>query len=270
MMVLVSSVLLLMLAVPWAYGQTASSGTSKPAANDDQWHFSVAPYLWAVNIDSKVTVGNYDASSTVTFSDLLRNLQGAGQVHAEAQKGRFGFFLDPTYMKIRGDGTFTRVRDASLPLPPTRDLTLTLEMWLVEFGGFYQVGKWPINGNSGQKITVDILGGGRYWNLYGDLDTTSRINPSRRDDWVDPIIGARVTADLTKKLVVNLRGDVGGFGVGSDISWNGVLTFGYRFTPSITAMLGYRLLYVDYKGGSSRARYEETMYGPMAGVAFTF
>jgi hypothetical protein len=266
-----------MLVAPLAYGQTAAPGankpasdsTSNPAVGDNQWHLLVAPYAWASSIHSKVTIGNFDATSTVTFSDLLRNLQGAGQIHLEAQKNQFGFFLDPTYMKIRGDATFNGLHNGAAP-PVVRDLTLTMEMWLVEFGGFYQVGKWPINGNSGQKVTVDILGGGRLWYLHSDLDTTSPINPTKTVNFVDPIIGARVTADLTKKVVVNLRGDVGGFGVGSDISWNGVLTFGYRFTPSITAMLGYRVLYVDYKADSKRVRYEETLYGPMAGVAFTF
>jgi hypothetical protein len=42
------------------------------------------------------------------------------------------------------------------------------------------------------------------------------------------------------------------------------------FSSPPTRVLGYRLLYVDYKGGSSRARFEETMYGPLAGVAFVF
>jgi hypothetical protein len=217
-----STLVLFMFAAPLAHGQTASPGAAKPASGDDEWKFLVAPYVWAVGVDSKVIIGNYSASSTMTFSDILSHTQAAGQVHLEAQKGKFGFFFDPTYLSLREDGTFTGARNGVAP-PPTRDLTLTAEMWFVEFGGFYQVGTWPINGNSGQKITVDLLGGGRYWYLHGELDTTSPIHLSKTDDFIDPIIGARAAVNLTEKLIFNLRGDIGGFGVGSDFTWNAEL-----------------------------------------------
>jgi len=266
-MVLIVSVVLFMLTAPLAYGQTVSPGAAKPASGDDQWQFLVAPYVWAVSIDSKVTVGNYSAKSTMTFSDILSHTQVAGEVHLEARKGKFGFFIDPTYMKIREDSTFTRTHGGVMP-PRTRDLTFTAESWLVEFGAFYQIGKWPLGGK--RSVSVDVLGGGRYWYMRGSLDTSSPISPSKTDDFIDPIIGARLNADLTEKLIFNVRGDIGGFGVGSDFSWNGVALFGYRITPAITAGLGYRMLYLDYKPGTSHARYHMTMQGPMTGIAFVF
>jgi hypothetical protein len=259
---------LLMLATPLAHGQTAVPGPAKQVSGDEGWQFTVAPYVWAVSVDSKVIVGNYSASSTMTFSDILSDAQVAGQVHLEARKGRFGLFLDSTYLKLREDTTFTGVHGGATP-PPTRDLTLTSDMWIIEFGAFYQVSKWPLDGN-GRSISIDVLGGGRYWYLHTELDTTSPMHPSNRDDFVDPIIGARLCADLTDKLVFNLRGDIGGFGVGSDFSWNGVALLEYRINPRVTAGLGYRVLYLDYKPSTSRARYQVTMQGPIAGVAFLF
>ncbi len=263
---------------PWVHGQTVpparnpdlSRSVAKPESpREGQWQFRLIPYMWATTIDSKVTVGGYDAETTTTFSDIWRNLAGAGMLHFEAQKGKVGFFLDPLYMKLRADGTFERRRDPNVPAIP-RDLTLTYEQWLVEFGGFYQIGKWSVGQNKGQWMTVDILGGGRYWWVRADLDTSTVINPTETNQWIDPIIGARLTADLTKKVIFNIRADVGGFGVGSDFSWNGIATLGYRFSDRITGLLGYRVLYIDYKSGSGRARYEETIHGPLAGLAFAF
>ena len=259
---------LFLLHASLVYAETAAPGSDRPARSGDGWQFSVTPYMWAVSVDSKVTIGNYSTSSTMTFSDIWNDLQIAGEIHLEARKGKFGFFLDPTYLKLQQDSTFTGTRNGATP-PPVRDLTLAADMWLVEFGAFYQVGKWSVGGN-GRSLSVDVLGGGCYWYLHGSLDTSSLVNPTSTNHFVDPIVGATLRADLTEKLMVYLRGDIGGFGVGSDFSWNGAALFGYRITPAVTALLGYRMLYLDYKAGSSRARYDITMQGPIGGIVFMF
>ncbi|HME41700.1 MAG TPA: hypothetical protein VKF36_01325 [Syntrophorhabdales bacterium] len=294
-MVLLFSVVLLMLVSPLAYGQTASPDTSKPASGGqtasppntgipaspdtskpspqgDQWQFRVTPYLWAAQIEAKATIGGYSSTVNVYFPELLSHLEGGAMVNFEAQKGKLGFFIDPLALKVRGDGDFTRTRSLGLIQPPTRNVTLTLSVGMVEFGGFYQVLKWPLDWKqgSGRAITVDVLAGGRYWYFQGDLDTTSPINPTAYNNWVDPIMGARTKIDLTDKFMLNLEGDFGGFGVGSKFTWNAQGSFGYQFTPRISAFAGYRILYIDYKGASSRVGYNVTMEGPTAGATFTF
>lgn len=258
--------ILFALAAPWVHCQT-----SPPAQNsqESEWQFRVVPFMWATTIDSETTVGGYDVKTTIDFSDIWRNLSGAAMLHLEAQNGRFGLFLEPTYSKIRADSTFVRRRLPNLP-PIPRDLTLTYEQWMVEGGGFYQAGKWHVGEGKGQWLILDVLAGARYWSVKVDLDTGTVINPGRSNSWVDPIIGARLTADLSTKVMVNLRGDVGGFSVGSDFTWNGLAVVGYRFTDRITGLLGYRVLYVDYKSGTSKARFEETLHGPVLGMAFVF
>ncbi len=234
--------------------------------------FRVTPFLWAPQIESKVTVRGYSATVNTYFPDIWRNLEGAAMINFEAQKGKLGFFFDPIYLKLRGDGEITRIRDRTAAAPPTRDVSLTLTIGIVEFGGFYQILKCPLDWKqgSGRAITVDILAGGRYWYFHSDLDTSSPINPTKYNNWVDPIMGARTKIDLTDKFMLNLEGDFGGFGVGSEFTWNAQGSFGYQFTPLISAFAGYRALYVDYKGSSSNVRYKETIQGPMGGITFTF
>jgi len=277
-MMLTVSVMLLTLVASLAHGQTppatgqpAGPSVSKPASSDDKWEFAVAPYIWATQINSKVTVKGYSADQTTYFSDIVNNLNAGFLGHAEATKGgKFGFFMDVIYLKVKGDGDFVNVRRAGLTPPPTRDLTLTTESVIAEGGGFYRLLNKPIEGKPGQAITVDALGGLRYWYMSADLDTTSPIHPSGNDSWVDPFIGARAQVDLTSKLWFNVRGDAGGFGVGSQFSWNTLAGFGYRFTPASTGMLGDRAMYIDYKKSTSAVRYEETFYGPIAGVSYTW
>jgi len=279
-MVLLFSVLLFMLVAPLVFGQTASPGastpasppdTGKPAPRGDPWQFRITPYLWAAQIESKATIGGYSSTVNVYFPELLRNLQGGAMVDMEAQKGKLGFFLDPLALQVRGEGDLTRVRNTALPLPPTRNLSLTVSVGMLEFGGFYQVLKWPLDWKQGGRaVTVDVLAGGRYWYFHAALDTTSNISPSKYNNFVDPIVGARAKIDLTDKFMLNLEGDFGGFDVGSKFTWNAQGSFAYQFTPLLSAFAGYRVLYIDYQASTSRVQYQETMQGPTAGVTFTF
>jgi len=242
-------------------GSNISTTESKPAfANGNTWEFRLIPYAWLIAMDTKATIRNHTVDSKISFSDILRDMNFAGQVHFEAQKGKLGFFLDPTYLKLSQNGT---LRDG-------RDIRLQVEQWLVEFGGTYQLGKWPLEDKGKRSITVDALGGGRFWHLHANLDTSSNFNPSKTAQWVDPIIGARLKADVTERLLFNIQGDVGGFSVGSDFSWNALGVFGYRFTKDITGLIGYRALYVDYKTGTSSIRYNVTIHGPIMGLSFSF
>jgi len=266
---IVCALALVLAALP-AYSQTAgqpgpnpnvSATQGKPAStNGSAWEFRLIPYTWMISLDTKTTVRSHTADMKIPFSDILRDMNLAGQVHFEAQKGKWGFFIDPTYLKLSQDGT---LRDG-------RETRVQIEQWLVEMGGMYQLGKWSLDGKGKRSMTVDALGGGRYWYLSANLDFGSTTNPSKSTQWVDPFLGARLNADITEKLLFNIRGDVGGFGVGSDFSWNALAVFGYRFTNSITGLLGYRALYVDYKAGTSSIRYNMTIHGPTVGLSFSF
>ena len=64
--------------------------------------------------------------------------------------------------------------------------------------------------------------------------------------WVDPFVGFRARYNVTDKLYIAGRGDVGGFGVGSDLSWNAVGAIGYQWNNRFSTEMGYRCLSVDY------------------------
>jgi hypothetical protein len=73
-----------------------------------------------------------------------------------------------------------------------------------------------------------------------------------------------------------LRGDVGGFGAGSEFSWNvlGAYSFqiGVYHGTTFSGMLGYRALSVDLEKGSGINRYEYAMvqHGPIIGLTLSF
>ena len=73
-----------------------------------------------------------------------------------------------------------------------------------------------------------------------------------------------------------LRGDVGGFDVGSQFAWNviGAFSFDLAMRDGIlwSGVLGYRALSVDYEKGSGSNKYEYDVlqHGPILGVTAKF
>jgi hypothetical protein len=87
-------------------------------------------------------------------------------------------------------------------------------------------------------------------------------------DWVDPFVGVRGRYNFTDRWYVVGRADIGGFGVGSDMSWQLFAAFGWHLTPRTTVELGYRHLYMDYTRGGFVADFSTS--GVFLGMGFTF
>jgi hypothetical protein len=86
--------------------------------------------------------------------------------------------------------------------------------------------------------------------------------------WIDPIIGFRARYNLTDQIYLVSKGDIGGFGVGSDLSWQAYGAFGYQLNNQWSTELGYRYLSVDYSQGGFV--YDSNMSGLFLGLKYTF
>jgi hypothetical protein len=81
---------------------------------------------------------------------------------------------------------------------------------------------------------------------------TTQLNRSLSfyDDWFDPLIGLRGRYNLSKAFYLTAETDVGGFGIGSDIAWQGYAAVGCQITRNIYAEVGYRALYDGFRDES--------------------
>lgn len=79
------------------------------------------------------------------------------------------------------------------------------------------------------------------------LEDALSARVSRTDDWFDPYVGLRARYNFNDRFYVTAKGDIGGFGVGSELTWQAEGAFGWQVTPSIFAEVGYRALSVDYE-----------------------
>lgn len=62
-------------------------------------------------------------------------------------------------------------------------------------------------------------------------------------DWVDPIIGLRWLWGFSDRWSLKLRGDIGGFGVGSDFAWQAAGLIDWQPFKYVSFIGGYRALY---------------------------
>jgi len=75
------------------------------------------------------------------------------------------------------------------------------------------------------------------------------------------------------KVWLGLEADFGGFGVGSDFSWQVVGTYGFDTTclgTPLHALIGYRALSVDFSenGKFGKNGIDMVQHGPIMGVTF--
>ncbi len=248
------------LVCPMAYGE----GPKSNSTDSDEWRFSITPYLWAIGMNGEMTVKGQESDVDENFSDILSNLDIALEAHFEVWKGRWGGFFDGTYVKLKTDaGTSDNI-----------DITSTIG--LVDFGGFYRVGTWPVGSpeNKGRALSFDALVGGRYMDLKVKMDPENLSSRDQNKSWTDLIVGGRMIFDLSEKWAFILRGDIGGFGISgsSDFTANGIGLVGWTFHPSWTLLGGYRALYQDYEtgSGSNEFKYDVTTHGPLLGLTYAW
>ena len=240
------------LACPLASGQDNPIG-------GEEWKLSVMPYFWMAGIEGDVTVKSFKADIDIGFDEIWDALDFGGQVHIEAQKGRWGLLFDPAFLALSSD-------DIS---PPNAEVEF--DMWIVELGGFYRLGDWPTGGVNGRAMTLDVLAGGRYWNLKQKVE----LGPLSREtsqDWIDPFIGARLIMEMNDWMVFHLRGDIGGFAISNDASeftWNVYAGPAFKVSDKVTIVAGYRALGLNKERGSNLDA-DLTMHGPQIGVHIRF
>ena len=129
-----------------------------------------------------------------------------------------------------------------------------------------------------ERGSLDAYAGVRYW----DVDLEFRVESNFVEDlsfrggerWTDPVIGSRLTWSLSDRWFLLGRGDLGGFGLGSKLSWNLQGGVGWDTKEWLSLVALYRALGVDYendaRGTPEFFKYDTVTHGPLIGLAFRF
>jgi hypothetical protein len=201
-----------------------------------------------------------------TLDLLFDDFKFAAMGRVEARKGNLLFTLDLLYLNLEDDQTTTRGLETEVGL----------KLLLTEFGAGYRLGTWPLSPDVLPAVSFDVLAGGRYVFLEPSIDIDGGplggIDVERDMDWIEPFVGGQFLLTLSKRITLGVRGDVGGFGIGSDLTWSLVGSVQYHVSRHVSLGGGYRALDIDYTQGSgaNRGGLDVLMHGPLLGAVFRF
>jgi len=237
----------------------AASGTKDPAGQRD-WHITWVPaYLWLTAVDGNLGVAGRTIPVNASFSDVFDKLNIGYMTALDVRKNRVGILTDFEYVDLSSD-------EISTPFGVLFSSAHSdSQMYILDPEIYGRVVDSP-------KGFVDAFGGIRYWHLRSNLDLRPGLLPafhaSESRDWVDPLLGARFRVNLKKGWFAMLKGDAGGFGAGSQVTWQIYTGVGKEFKQKYSMFLGYRRLSVDYRDGGFV--FEPNMNGMLLGFAIRF
>ena len=203
-------------------------------ADPSEWTFSTTSYVWFSGLNGTLGVKGHKARVNLSFSDVLSNMDVSGMLTFQGHKGKQYFFFDGMYLDM----------SASEQVSPQlfTDVGATTTRLQAAWG--VRVKEW-------ESSSLHVFGGLRYWNLKNELTFRTASAPLRHfsesESWIDPLVGVRFATQLSPNLTFLAILDAGGFGIGSDFTWGGMLDLSWKLSERTSLELGYRYLYVDYE-----------------------
>jgi hypothetical protein len=204
------------------------------------WHFAVSPYLWLPGVHGTIGALGHEASVHASPGDLLSHF-------------RFGLMglVDTRYKRIVIPVDMMWIRLGDNRALPLTDEAVNAQVKGQEFILTPKIGYRLVDS---EIVKIDALTGFRYWHFGESLrlstsDTSVKFSSSQ--NWVDPLVGGRILANLSPKVSVSIGGDVGGWNTGSLLDYQVGGLLGYRIKPAVVLQVGYRYLAVDYRSGGT-------------------
>lgn len=245
---------ILLLFMFYTQAQAQSQSTS------DDWECLFAPYGLIASIEGEAGVGRAGvAEVAVDFSDILENLQLGGMFHGEIRKGSWGVILDLSFMNLGTSGT----------IPTGGVVRADVDQLMLESFLAYR--------KESRRGWIEIMGGMRTFDIDLQLELNGPVVQGtliRGETWVDPLVGTRGLVKLSDRASLIGQVDIGGFGVGSDFSWNLQGGLGFDLTKRAVLFFQYRTLNVDFESGQAGTadffKYDTNTHGPLFGLGLRF
>jgi hypothetical protein len=247
--------------IEYSWGEGPPPKAHRPKSTEpSDWHVEWIPfYLWFSGLEGNVGAQGYVVPVDATFGDIISQLNIGLMSALDVRRKRIGLVTDLIFMSLSSDQKSTPIGNAFSGFTANaKNLIVDPELYVRVLDR--------------ERGSFDAVAGGRFWRMDNSLDLLPGNQPEvkvgQTQNWVDPVLGARFRVNLTKSLFVNLKGDAGGFGVGSQLTWQTYIGIGEEFKQKYSMLLGYRYLDVDYRNGGFL--YDTHMNGLLAGFSIRF
>ena len=234
----------------------------------DAWQFEITPYVFGAGLRGTTGVGQVKADVDSSFGDIMKHFDSGLMAAAEARKGPWGFAFDGVYFKLKDQGTRSWEGPGAIG-NATGELDATVSQLVYQLAVAYRV--------RDDSTKIDVFGAGRYTRLDTDLNLVTTTGPllpggnrslSGSAEWWDPVIGVRVLLPFAEHWIFMGYADIGGFGVGSKVTYQAIAGVNWQFAKSFAAKFGYRYMYQDYD--KNNFLWDMAAHGAYVGLGISF
>ncbi|GAB7219696.1 hypothetical protein [Vibrio comitans] len=240
--------------LPLAVLASPTAIAAQSTEQESAWKHSIEIYALALNIRGDSKIGGVSADVDIDPEFIINNIDIGAMLHWETlYQNTWGFYVDYSFMKLSGDG------------PSNTNNEIKIRQGVLEAKVFKRY--------SYDFGSVDYMAGIRWWD--NDIDWSIRgpngnldRNPDVEEDWVDYLIGARLTSPLNESWDFYLNGDIG---LSADTDFTSSVQTGVRYHINSWSdlNLAYKSTWVDYDNGDSFA-YNTASQGFLIGWAAHF
>jgi len=228
-----------------------------PGAVDEQksasgWIIEGGPILHLAGIEGEASVAGVTANIDLSFSDIFDNfdvISFSNRVEAWKDES-WGIFIEGFFLQLDGD--------FNTPGPLLTKLHVDITQVQVDLGLGLRILDEPLGlYAAGPRVRIDLLGGLRYQHLKEEITPSPLPTLGGSADWIEPFIGGRVELQFDDTWSIFVRGDAGGFGIGSasDLTWNFLCGVEYQLNHKTSLALGYQIQGFEYSNGSGPSEF---------------
>ncbi len=223
----------------------------------EEWKGNFTLYGWLPAIQGTQEGRDGKPIVDIDAKDILEALDLAFMATGQVHKDRWGAMFDVVYASLGSD--------AEAKSPFTAKASVDTTIWFATLAGTYRL-------TGDDENFVGLYGGIRYFDTSADLKVSLLSDRVRRNvsvdaDWVDPIIGVQGRYPFNDRWSIYGFADVGGFDVGSNLTWQAYSGVNYAFNEHFAGNLGLRAMSIDYE---DKVTIDVDMYGPVFGVTYRF
>jgi hypothetical protein len=235
-------------------------------AAGDGSNFFLTTYYWKPTTDGDVTVEGQTQAHSVDTRESYETSNFGGMIKGEKWYGQWGLAFDLLLIALEDESSIG-----------VTDIDTALDTSMTEFSFLWRLmdrttGGTLMHDPSTTGWALDLEGGVRHTRADLELDIDPGADAATSDNWVEPFAGGRVLFRPSRKWMLGLSADAGGFGVGSasDLTWNLAGGADYRLGEEKWVQVGYRMMGIEYQNSNGQAGVDMRVMGPMAAFRIDF
>jgi hypothetical protein len=237
-----------------AEGDSKTSDIIIPEVQSNTWEYNAYLYGWLASLKGKTGIKGLPPQDVeLPLDTILEHLEALAYFGFEGNKGDWGYLTDIQYLKLSGKNDTA-----------SQTTNISLKQLKIEFAVQYRF-------YESAQTNAYIYGAAQYYYYAIDLDGYSlmgNVDTSGSQNWIDPAIGVKARHQFNDKWSCDVLGEVGGFGVSSDLTWQALAKVNYHINACWDVGVGYRYQYVDYE--KDGFVFDALQQGVAIGVTYNF